>query len=127
GAGGSDLDKVVEDLRGAIAGQDGVSIWDYRDDVGPLKTAETILTYFFGFTTLVAMLIASFSLTSSMYTNIFEQSKEIGIMRSIGIGKWWLRRIFLYEAFILVLASSFLGVLIGCAVGYTLVLQRVLF
>ncbi|KAL6076916.1 FtsX domain-containing protein [Balamuthia mandrillaris] len=126
-ASGSALDGVVKDLKAAIAGQNGLDIWDYRDVVGPLVTAQTILTYFFGFTTLVAMLIASFSLTSSMYTNIYEQSKEIGVMRAIGIGKWWLRRIYLYEAFILVLASSFLGILIGSAVGYTLVLQRILF
>lgn len=33
----------------------------------------------------------------------------------------------MYEAFVLVFASSLLGVLIGTTVGYTVLLQRILF
>lgn len=56
----------------------GVYIYDLNGGSNPIQKAESLLTAFFGFTTAVAMLIASFSLVSSMYTNIYEQTKEIG-------------------------------------------------
>ena len=71
------------------------------------------------------MLIGVFSLMSSMYTNIFEQTKEIGILRAMGINKSWLMRIYIYESFILVFSSSVMGMIIGTIVSYTMVLQRV--
>jgi ABC-type lipoprotein release transport system permease subunit len=120
-------EAVKAALNNIINGQAGVSIRDMDSSSNPIEKAEDILTYFFAFTTLIAMLIASFSLVSSMYTNIYEQTKEIGILRAIGIEKGWLRRIYLYEAFVLVLASSLLGVMIGSVVGYTMLLQRILF
>jgi len=62
-----------------------------------------------------------------MFTNIHEQTKEIGILRAIGISKAAMYRIYMYEAFVLVFASSLLGLLIGTVVGYTVLLQRILF
>jgi len=38
-----------------------------------------------------------------------------------------MQRIYIYEAFILVLSSSILGILIGVGVGWTVAIQRVLF
>jgi ABC-type antimicrobial peptide transport system permease subunit len=83
------------------------------------------------------------------------------VVRAIGMRQSWLKRIYMYEAFILVLSSSLLGIIIGTlpfslhfctktstfvacahahhcamllyidiagsAVGYTLLLQRILF
>lgn len=50
------------------------------------------MSYFFNFTTVIAMLISFFSLMASMYTNIHEQTKEIGILRAIGVHKFWMYR-----------------------------------
>jgi ABC-type antimicrobial peptide transport system permease subunit len=85
------------------------------------------MSYLFNFTTLVAMLISFFSLTASMFTNIREQSKEIGVLRAMGIPKFWIYRIYAYEAFVVILSSSILGLMIGVVVGWTMTLQRVLF
>jgi len=77
--------------------------------------------------TVVAMLVCFFSLKSSMFNSIYAQVKEISIMRAMGVSKFWMYRIYVYEAFIIVLSSSLLGVIIGCFVGYTMVIQRALF
>lgn len=58
-------------------------IYDLNGGSNPIQKADAILAAFFGFTTAVAMLIASFSLISSMYTNIYEQTKEIGRVSSL--------------------------------------------
>ncbi len=73
------------------------------------------------------MILCLFSLTSSMSANIMEQSKEIGILRAMGFTKGRIQILYVYEAFALVLSSSILGVMIGTIVGYTMVLQQVVF
>ena len=56
------------------------------------------------------MLVSFFSLNTSMYTNIMEQSKEVGILRALGITQAGVYRIYTYEAFFLVISSAILGV-----------------
>src|SRR3954470_13126529 len=73
------------------------------------------------------MAICFFSLTSSMFTNVYEQSKEIAVLRALGLSKGALYRVYVSEAFVLVLASSLLGVLIGLVVSYTMTAQQILF
>jgi ABC-type antimicrobial peptide transport system permease subunit len=42
------------------------------------------MKYIFSLTTLIAMFICFFSLMSSMFTNVYEQTKEIGVLRALG-------------------------------------------
>lgn len=76
---------------------------------------------------MIVMLLCFFSLVASMSANIMEQSKEIAVLRSLGITRNRVIFLYVYEAFILVMASSLLGLFIGTLVGWTMVLQRVLF
>ncbi len=68
------------------------------------------------------MFLCFFSLSSSMTANLLEQTKEIGIMRAMGITKKRIISLYVYEAFVLVMASSLLGILIGTMVGFTMTL-----
>lgn len=73
------------------------------------------------------MFLCFFSLCSSMSANLFDQTKEIGILRAIGFTSSRIKVLYFYEAFVLVMASCSLGVMIGVVVGYTMVLQQVVF
>ena len=55
-----------------------------------------------------------------MSANLYESAKEIGILRAIGLRKIRIILLYVYEAFILVMASSILGILIGVAVGWSM-------
>ena len=70
----------------------------------------------------IMMFLCFFSLTAAMTANIYDQSKEIGVLRSIGLTKNRIRLLFFYEAAILVFAACLMGVLVGTTVGYTMVL-----
>ena len=70
------------------------------------------------------MFLCFFSLSASMSANLYEQTKEIGILRSIGFTKIRIRLLYFYEALVLVFTSSMLGVLVGVGVGMTLALQQ---
>lgn len=82
----------------------------------------SILNAIFSVVIIVTMVLCLFSLSSSMSANLLEQTKEIGILRSIGFTKGRIKILYFYEALMLVLASSLLGVMIGTIVGYTMAL-----
>lgn len=88
-----------------------------------MQTLETI----FNVVIAITMFICFFSLSSSMTGNLYEQVKEIAVMRSIGFSKGVIMKLFIYEAFILVLSSSFSGVVIGTWVGWGITFQRSIF
>ena len=117
----AELSAVAKNISSSI------KVWDYRNYLQPIEIAQTIMLYFFVFTLAIAMVTCFFSLVASMYANILEQSKEIGVIRALGIQKFWIVRIYLYEAFVLIVASSLLGLLIGTFVGWTMTMQRALF
>ena len=58
-----------------------------------------------------------------MTANLFEQSKEIAVLRSIGFTGFRISALYFYEALLLVFASCLLGVMIGVLVGFTMVVQ----
>jgi len=72
----------------------------------------------------ITMFLCFFSLSASMAANLYEQKKEIGVLRAIGITKIRIKLLYFYEAMILVISSCILGVLIGVMVGYTMSLQQ---
>lgn len=62
-----------------------------------------------------------------MTANLYEQSKEIGVMRAIGFKKNRITMLYVYEAFILVISSSLLGIFIGTIIGFTMTIQQSMF
>lgn len=75
----------------------------------------------------ITMFICFFSLSSSMTGNLYEQCKEISVMRSIGFTRRIITKLYIYEAFILVISSSFSGCVIGTCVGWSISFQRGMF
>mmetsp|Transcript_2266 Transcript_2266/g.3086 ORF Transcript_2266/g.3086 Transcript_2266/m.3086 type:complete len:122 (-) Transcript_2266:61-426(-) len=73
------------------------------------------------------MFLCFFSLSASMSANLYEQKKEVGVLRAMGFTKYRVRALYFYESLVLVLTSCTLGVLIGTIVGYTMLLQFNLF
>jgi ABC-type antimicrobial peptide transport system permease subunit len=89
--------------------------------------AEGTLEIIFNVVIIITMFICFFSLSSSMTGNLYEQCKEIAVMRAIGCTKNTITKLYIYEAFILIVASSFSGVLIGTIVGWSISFQRSMF
>ena len=99
-----------------------MSVYNSNDSWSTFKQIETILNIIFDVIIAITMFLCFFSLSSSMSANMFEQSKEIGILRATGLTKNRIILLYIYEAFILVFASSMLGVIIGITVGFTMTL-----
>ena len=70
------------------------------------------------------MLLCFFALSSNMSANLYEQTKEVAVLRSIGVTKTRIKLLYFYEAMVLVLASSLTGIMVGMVVGYTMTVQE---
>jgi len=122
----SDYNEILNEVQVIISNKPNTParIWDYRDATSRALLGIQIAFYFFSFAIFLAMVICFFSLLSSMYSNIVEQTKEIGMLLALGTKKRWIYRIYIYEAFIVVFASSIFGALIGTVVAWTMTLQQ---
>ena len=84
---------------------------------------ENILDIIFNIIISITMFLCFFSLASSMSANLFEQTKEIGILRAMGYTRRRIQFVYFMEAFILVMASCICGLMIGTTVSVTMTLQ----
>lgn len=75
---------------------------------------------------MMTMLLCLFALSANMSANLYEQSKEIGVLRSIGVTKIRIKSLYFYEAMVLVVSSCSMGVIIGVVVAYMMCLQTAL-
>ena len=122
----SDVDALVASLKD-VGSRRGGNVYDSRSLGESVAKADAVMALIFDSATYIAMGLCLFSLMASMYTNIYEQSKEIAIVRAMGLSSFSIIRIYTYEAFVLVLAASLLGMCIGALMSATMSAQRVLF
>lgn len=62
--------------------------FDYEDFMVTMKSTNDVMDIVFSSATYVALFLCLFSVISSMYVNIYEQSKEVAVLRSIGLSKF---------------------------------------
>ena len=120
------IDKLVNSLIEAI-GDETVSVANQYSIIEGNQKALDLLDLIFYIVIGILMFLCFFSLQASMTANMYEQTKEIGILRSIGFTSYRLSTLYFYEALLLVFASCLLGICIGVLVGFTMVLQQDLF
>ena len=90
------------------------------------KIREILNRVFYGLIA-ITMFLCFFSLSASMSANLYEQKKEIGVLRAMGFTRYRVHMLYFYESLILVITSCLMGVIIGTLVGFTMLLQFNLF
>ena len=91
------------------------------------ESIQELVDYIFLVTIAIMMFLCFFSLSASMSANLYDQTKEIGILRATGVTKIRIKLLYFYEALVLVFAASLMGVLTGLIVSWTMKLQQDLF
>ena len=121
--------KVIKNIRSFYTGdmKDGIKTVNHYDDVETNDLVANILDIIFNVIISITMFLCFFSLCSSMSANLYDQTKEIGILRAMGYTKRRIQFVYFMEAFILVMASCICGLMIGTTVSITMTLQQVMF
>ena len=87
---------------------------EYRESVeAQLDQVLRIITVFLG----LSLLIAVLGITNTLALSVYEQTRELGLLRAIGMTRRQVRRMVRWEAVIIALFGGILGVAMGILFG----------
>ena len=109
----SKLTQIKADLK--KLGFDGMTV---QDQIGVIKTViNGIIAVLNGFA-IIALLAAGFGIINTLLMSVQERTKEIGLMKAMGMNSGKIFLLFSFEAVILGFWGSFLGVMFAVATGF---------
>jgi putative ABC transport system permease protein len=109
-------------VRRVAAGYSGTSVMDeaaFKAEVA--KPYQQLLTVVYALLAL-AILIALLGIGNTLALSIFERTRELGLMRAVGMTRKQLRATIRWESVIIALQGTVLGLLVGVFFGWALVL-----
>src|SRR4051812_3156552 len=119
-ASGADTAAVQRDIEGALAPFPNVEVEDqagfrdkYASFLGQVLNLVTALLLF-------AVIIALFGVMNTLYLSIYERTRELGLLRAVGMGRRQTRSMVRWEAIIISVMGAVFGVVIGIAFGWAL-------
>lgn len=66
---------------------------------------------------LISVIVATLGIFNTMTISLIEKTREVGLMKILGVKKVYIRRIFMTEAFLIGLAGGLIGVVGSMAIG----------
>jgi putative ABC transport system permease protein len=109
-------------VRKVAAGYSGTSVMDqaaFKAEVA--KPYQQLLVLVYALLAL-AILIALLGIGNTLALSIFERTRELGLMRAVGMTRRQLRATIRWESVIIALQGTLLGLLVGVFFGWALVL-----
>ena len=102
-------------------------IFDVASLVANMQNAFFYIDFFFYLVSLISITISFFLILVSFISNVKENSWEFGVLRAIGLNKFQMTRIYIFEATSLTSAAAIIGSIVGVIVAVTMILQVLLF
>jgi putative ABC transport system permease protein len=112
-----DPDKAVQVARSIELGDDySIVPYQYHTVLRYVNMAEAIYSVFY----LVVLLVACSAIANTMLMIVFERTKEIGMMKALGLNNLSIVGLLTIEAGIVGVVGSFLGSVVGTILSYWL-------
>ena len=117
---GADVAAVQSDLEDALKPFPNVEVQDqaaFRDKYATfLSQVLNLVTALLVF----AVVIALFGVMNTLYLSIYERTRELGLLRAVGLTRRQTRSMVRWEAVIISVMGALFGVVIGIAFGWAL-------
>ena len=122
----SQREDVVNGLR-TFFKSDRLLVTDTASIIATTMVAVDMMNLFFQSVGVVTMVMCFFILWMSFTANVHENSWEFGVLRALGLNRFEVVMVYVYEALALVLTSLVLGTMIGLLIAASLTAQFNLF
>lgn len=109
-------DETVTDLKRKISDA-GMSAQTIKDQLGTVQTIITGITGVLNAFAVIALLAAAFGIVNTLLMSVQERTREIGLMKAMGMGSGRIFALFSIEAIIIGFLGSAVGVLVAIGVG----------
>jgi putative ABC transport system permease protein len=110
---------TVSRLKGEVAGH-GMSAQTIQDQLGVIQTVISGITGVLNAFAIIALLAAAFGIVNTLLMSVQERTREIGLMKAMGMGDGRVFALFSLEAAIIGLLGSLLGVAVAMLAGTAL-------
>ncbi len=111
-------EQKIQDAKAKLAGKgfEGETIAD-KDKRG--SDGIVIIQLILGFFAFIALIAASFGIVNTLVVAVMERTKEIGLQKALGMGRWKVFALFSLESVLIGFWGAILGVVVGIFVGKT--------
>lgn len=85
--------------------------WQEQNELlfNTLQSEKSLMTFLMAF----IILVASFAIAATLITVVVQKTREIGILKAVGVSSWAIARIFLMQGFIIGVIGTVLGTTAG--------------
>lgn len=117
----TDGSRTVDEIKKDILALNGGSYYDvstFADDKATVQTTINVMSAGlagFGFLTLLA---AVFGIINTQYISVLERTSQIGLMKSLGMRKSDVSKLFRYEAALIGLIGGIIGVVVAYGITF---------
>lgn len=119
-ADGADLSAVSKGLKKAVGDIPIVEVQDKREFIEATKAQINQLLYIIYGLLALAIVIAVFGIVNTLGLSVIERTREIGLLRAVGMSRRRLRVMIGLESVVIALLGAVLGLGIGLLVGVLL-------
>ena len=107
----------IEDIRKAFS-DEGFTIMTIDDEVGMVRTFFDVILIVFNIFGAIALLAAAIGIINTLFMSVQERTREIGLMKAMGMSNKKIFAAFSFEAISLGFWGSAIGILISMLIGY---------
>lgn len=118
----SDVALVGQQLKDLVADLPTVTVQNQEDFADAQRAQVNQLLYLIYALLGLAIVIAVLGIINTLALSVIERTREVGLLRAVGVSRRQLRRMVRLEAIAIAVLGAFLGVVMG--VGFGVVLQR---
>lgn len=115
---GTDAKNVVKDAEKIMADYPMVNVADRSDMVKQINDQINLTLNIFNVLLLLAVLIAFLGILNTLLLSIYERTRELGMLRAIGMARKQVKRMIRVESVIMAVFGCLLGIGLGLALGY---------
>jgi len=121
----ANIDGVMARAEELVADYPLVSVADRTDMIRQINQQIDIALNIFNVLLLVAVLIAFLGILNTLLLSIYERTRELGMLRAIGMARRQVKRMIRVESVIMAVFGCVLGIGLGLAIGYAVVLALI--
>lgn len=114
---GADSAAVSEDIEELISSQPLVTLKDQQDFADEQRSSIDQLLYIIYALLGLAIIIAVLGIVNTLGLSVLERTREIGLLRAVGLSRAQLRRMIRLESITIALLGALLGIVLGVVAG----------
>jgi putative ABC transport system permease protein len=120
-ADGADLDAVMADVEKAISATPSLQVLDREGFIGDLSSQITsFVTVIYGLL-LLSIIIALIGIGNTLSLSINERTRELGLLRAVGMDRRQLRSAVRWEAVLISVLGALVGISLGLVLSYAMI------